>query len=229
MLSITDIGNERGSFAKKENRAVRLMKDKKKIIKKLEGFIKRGNGETFQARVSYACLLILDTGMRVGNENSSEGFVSTNKYSEFFNKNVKTYGATTMLGKHISKRNGVLHFNFLGKKCMENTFTTTNKVLIKYRRVVEKDELYLGVSDYDLRKFIKKYIGRNYSPKDFRTMKANEMFLEFQPTWVEEKTSARKKQLRDTIEQVAIKLNHTMAICRKAYISPVAITNFIEQ
>ncbi|MEW5323906.1 hypothetical protein V2J23_18175, partial [Geobacillus thermoleovorans] len=69
-----------------------------------------------------ALLVVISTGIRIGNEDSAEGYVSDLKYSDNYGKEVNTYGLATLRQEHVHVRNGIVHFDFVGKKQVDNSF-----------------------------------------------------------------------------------------------------------
>ena len=79
---------------------------------------------------------------------------------------------------------------------------------------------------YTLKKFIKKSVGKGFSPKDIRTAKVNLIFISkfgrnphrkaFETSTTK---SGRKKVLSTCIEETADIIGHTKGVCKSAYLS----------
>lgn len=224
MSLIVHVGKVRGRFGK-DNRAAKLIGEWDSLAAKLEGMVVRGRGVTDSARMAYAVLVMMETGIRVGNEGSAEGFVCENKFLPEFGKVVQTYGLTTLLGKHVKIRRHHLVLSFTGKKLVGQELTISNSVLVEWCPKVKAGEKWLGVEYPDLFKFVKRYVGRRFTPKDIRTAKVNKLFCE---TWDDEyvelwegqsSASGRKKIVREAVKKTAAVIGHTPAVCKSAYLS----------
>lgn len=222
------IGNPRGSFANKEHRAQRLVNNWNRLERKMVSFIEQGNGTTLRARCAYGVLLMMETGIRVGNESSAEGYICENKYHPLYGKEVRTYGLTTLLSSHVSK-NGAIRIRFTGKKGVEQYLKTSHPVLMEWFRTVQKHEFayedsFLGIAYADLVWFVKRYVGRKFMPKDIRTVRVNIEFIKRMSTLngeLEHVTtkSSMKKILSEKIAETAEHIGHTKSVCKSAYIS----------
>ena len=165
------------SYGDKFNRMVKLAYQFDKLDSKFDGMIDRGNGTSVQARLALACKLMMHTGIRIGNESSAEGYTTkphpnSKKEPQF----VQTYGLTTMLPQHVIIGPRKTCLNFIGKKQVENSFILTGKLAKRVNllcRTAEDFETLFEISAYELTKFIKTHVGVQFSPKDFRTMRAN--------------------------------------------------------
>ncbi len=213
-------------FDDKQKRAVKLAAKFEMLDKKFDGMIERGNYVSDTARCALACKLMMHTGIRIGNENSSEGYMTnphpnSKKEAEF----VKTYGLTTLLPSHIQVQRGKAFINFIGKKSVENSFEVTGVLAKQIKAVlstVADGETFLEVTAYELTKFIKRYVGRRFTPKDFRTMRANmyasEKMDELKKQPAPTTKRAYNNEVREVAEYVAEKLNNTPSVCKKSYI-----------
>lgn len=213
-------------FDDKQKRAVKLAAKFEELDRKFDGMIERGNYVTDTARCALACKMMMHTGIRIGNESSSEGYVTnphpnSKKQPEF----VKTYGLTTLLPNHIQVQRGKAYVNFLGKKSVENSFCiggTLAKQIKEVLSTVSDGETFLEITAYELTKFIKRYVGRKFTPKDFRTMRANmyanEKMLELMKHEAPTTKREYNAEVREVCEYVSEKLNNTPGVCKKSYI-----------
>lgn len=233
-------GKLKGSNTNKFNRAAKLASIFNELDDKMSRFVERG-GVSMHARCALAIRLMMHTGIRVGNEGSAEGYMTkphpnSKKLPEF----VKTYGLTTITKDHIQFARGKCYMNFVGKKQVDNSFELFSdlaaqvKILYRYFQNESKNDLSLfGVTAYELTKFIKKYVGRQFSPKDFRTMRANiEAFYKVSEI-LDREVPTTKKQLNEEIREVASHvsecLNNTVGVCKKSYIDDMLFVYLIEQ
>lgn len=215
------------SYKDKYNRMVKLAKQFEKLSEKFDGFIYRGGYLTTNARCALACKMMMYTGIRIGNEGSAEGYITkphpnSKKEPEF----VQTYGLTTLLPEHvIVDMNGDVHLNFIGKKQVENSFTITGGLASQVREVlatVAQGETLFEITVRDLTKFIKTYVGKMFTPKDFRTMRANmyawEKFSEICERELPNTKSEFNKEVKEITTYVSEHLNNTPGVCKASYI-----------
>jgi DNA topoisomerase IB len=253
-ILITKVGKLRGHFTSKENRVAKLIESWDDLQEKFESMIVRGSGSTDTARLAYATLMMMETGIRVGNEGSAEGFVCINQkvagkdYPDrgikkgdviwrhpMYGQTIKTYGLTTLLHRHVKKRGKELRINFVGKKIVEQNLRVNHPLLVKFKPEGDRHDSFLDVDYNSFKKFIKKYVGKGYSPKDLRTAKVNMIFLEmfskkpYHPDYDLLTTkSARKQLLGACIEATANVIGHTKGVCKASYLSPSLIRYIVE-
>jgi DNA topoisomerase IB len=217
--------NARGHYSNKFNRAAKLATGYKELENKLYRIAERGiSSNTEHARCAIGCLLLMQTGIRIGNEASAEGYMTiphpnSKKEPEF----VKTFGLTTLLPEHITTSKQIVNFDFTGKKQVNNTFRVRCKLMSSWLRTLSEMEMptLLGINDRQLTRFIKKYVGAQYCPKDFRTMRANIIAGKFvADNFV---TVSKKKDFNALLNQmyqtVSEALNNTKGVCKKNYVS----------
>jgi DNA topoisomerase IB len=210
------VGNVKGQLTDPDNRCARILRDWDEITGKLERSIEAGYGETEHARLAYAALMIMETGIRPGNEESAEGRVSVNKYSPNFGLPVQTFGVTTLQRRHVQVGES-LTLDFIGKKAVQQNLSTKNPTLIKYAPPVDDTEQsWLGIDYPSLFKFVEKHIGFMYTPKDLRRAKVNQIFLDYLESELNKPT---KKDIRNMIKATAEEIGHTPAVCKRSYIS----------
>lgn len=233
------VGKVRGHFKTKENRAAKLISMWPALKRKMEQMVIRGRGRTDQARLAYAVLMMMETGIRVGNEDSAEGFICENKYHPNYGKEVQTFGLTTLQHKHIvyERHKNRIILEFVGKKSVDQRLSTTNPILFRFCPLQKphetSDQPWLNIAYEDLRKFVKRYVGRQFKPKDIRTAKVNILFVDrfanrHAPLFASATTkSSRKKILSQCVEEVAEEIGHTKGVCRSAYLSKPLLANIL--
>tara|TARA_B110000967_G_C18841911_1_gene539837 strand:+ start:517 stop:1470 length:954 start_codon:yes stop_codon:yes gene_type:complete len=155
--------------------------------------------------------LIMECQFRIGND--------------IYSKKNKSYGTTTLQGKHIKVKNkNELVIDFNGKKNVRNVCTVKNKKLVKTLRqkkrtinnddrifTYRKGEKYYNIKSSDVNKYLKQF--GKFTAKDFRTWGAN---IEF----IKELVKNKNSELKKCIENVAIKLHNTPSICKSNYLDP---------
>lgn len=170
-----------------------------------------------------AVLVIMKTGVRIGNEDSAEGYFTTphpNEDAE--SKFVQTYGLTTMLQKHITLIDGKVELNFLGKKHVKNTYRLPAEFnqMISYIYLSNYEPVF-GITNDELTRFIEKNTSPYFSSKDFRTFRANVIAYKELMKHLPVSTKADyKKAVAATAEATASALNNTPGVVKKSYIDP---------
>ena len=236
---LTELIPVKKRFDDKYFRAKKIIEKRESIEHKLFDMLERGlYKRTHTALCSWAILVMMKTGIRLGNENSAEGYLCVNAYDKNFKKRVKTYGITTLLKKHClvkvykkAKANSCLYLNFTGKKAVQQKFIITNERLIESFKWLfvkkEKNGTLLDITHYELTKFVKRYIGKNFSVKDIRTAKVNQVFMDTMNIYesliesvVLTKKSEANKIAMEIVEVTAAKIGHTKQVCKSRYVSP---------
>ena len=145
--------------------------------------------------------------------------------NDVYSKKNKSYGTTTLQGKHIKVKNkNELIIDFNGKKNVRNICTVKNKKLVKTlrqkKRTINKNdriftyrrgERYYNIKSSDVNKYLKQF--GKFTAKDFRTWGAN---IEL----IKELMKNKNSELKKCIENVSIKLHNTPTICKSNYLDP---------
>lgn len=215
----------RGRYTDKFNRMVKLATMADELIEKFDAMILRGKGVTETARLALACKLLITTGIRVGNESSAEGYVTKpHPNSKAEPRFVQTFGLTTLLPEHVAVKRGIVYLHFLGKRQIENSFKLDRATSQQVRRLYDTvtEGTLFDVSAYELTKFIKRSVGKGFSPKDFRTLRANMCAYEKLTELMKRKAPSTKKEqnaeVREVCEYVSENLNNTPSVCKASYI-----------
>lgn len=216
----------KANYDDKHNRMVKLAVRFEELSEKFDRMIEKGDYITDTARCALACKMMMYTGIRIGNEGSAEGYITkphpnSKKEPEF----VQTYGLTTLLPEHVLVKGRKVYLNFIGKKQVANSFTLTGDLAKQVKEVlstVEQGETLFEVTEYELTKFIKKYVGRRFTPKDFRTLRANmyawEKFMEICERELPGTKSEFNKEVKEIATYVSEHLNNTPGVCKASYI-----------
>jgi DNA topoisomerase-1 len=213
-------GKTNGHFTCKFNRIAKLAANYTGIAKKLDTYI--GTGKMSErSMAALAVKIMMHTGIRVGNEDSAEGYVSKRTKEV-----IQTFGLTTLKREHVKVGKGKVRLEFLGKRAVDQNITITDATLCKQIERVYKqckaNTDFLPVSDYEVRKFVSKSIGKGFKPKDFRTLYANQLFSSLHVNAVRQPSpktkSAAKKELAELIAQVASHLGNTPPMTKRAYL-----------
>lgn len=224
-------GNINGSSEVKFNRISMIASRYDEIVSNINKVIKEesskpltnlktGKPQTNQTyNLAVAFKLITQTGIRIGNEDSAEGFMTSYKTK---GKEVlaHTYGLSTLLPKHVEFKNGIAYLDFTGKKHVENTFVLSKELSKLIKPIYDSGfPTLFNIDEYTLTQFIKNKTSPYFSSKDFRTFRANVYANKAALTVARPKT---KKEYSDAINVVADyvsnKLNNTPGVVKKSYI-----------
>lgn len=168
------------------------------------------------------------------NNNTNRKKNNTNNTNNMNNKNNKNKN-----NKNNSKNNSdkYLKISFIGKKGVLNECTLRDVDTIKaLMTLIKGKKPEENVFEYKKIKIkptdINSYLPGKITAKNIRTWDANLEFINFSKKLDEplnDKESVLKKQLKEVVEQVAKKLHHSPAICKKSYLDTDLFTMFIEK
>ncbi len=163
--------------------------------------------------------LMEETHIRIGND--------------YYAKNNKTYGLSTMRTKHFAKKNNKFKFDFVGKKGKQHSVTLHNKKLQKLVlqceeipgwelfQYYDEDGNHHSIDSGMVNDYIHEISGDLFSAKDFRTWAASKIFFETLATFEKEETQAGKnKNLNEAFDASAKGLGNTRTVCKKYYVHP---------
>jgi DNA topoisomerase-1 len=167
------------------------------------------------------------TFIRIGNE-------------EYAREN-KSFGLTTMQGRHVDVKGAKLSFRFRGKSGVQHEIDVNDRRLANIIRKLQdlpgqdifqyEDEAgeVRNVSSQDVNDYLQEMTGEAFTAKDFRTWAGTvltAMALSAQGP-VENETQA-KKNIKVAIAAVAKILGNTPTICRKCYVHPVVLESYLD-
>ena len=164
---------------------------------------------------------LLDMGaIRVGNE----------RYAQ---RN-KSFGATTLRGRHAEVVGQTLRFRFKGKHGVSRDFELTDRRLAKVVRsmqelpgqrlfrYVDEEQVCHDINSCDINAYLRETMGEDFTAKTFRTWHGSVLGFA---------TMAAAKEpvtIKVLTEAVAERLGNTPAVTRKSYIHP-AVLSLAEQ
>ena len=196
--------------------------------KKMMNSVKRDlylEGETKEKQIAMALMLVIECGIRIGSE----------KYRD----ENESFGATTLEKRHIKVKGDIITVDFIGKKGVKNTGKCRSKRLsrnlrIKKRTLKKDDSIFnyrkgnkwYSLKSSDVNKYLKRF--GNFTSKNFRTWVANLSFItEILKCENPNSDSQKKKNINESVQKTAHKLNNTATVCRKNYIDPYLIELYI--
>jgi DNA topoisomerase-1 len=172
--------------------------------------------------------LLERTFIRIGNE-------------EYAREN-KSFGLTTMKDRHVEVKGSKLRFRFRGKSGREHEVGVTDgriaKIISKLQdlpgqdlfQYVDDDGEVGDVSSQDVNEYLREITGEDFSAKDFRTWAGT--VLTALALAAQEKFETKKQakaNIKTAISAVATILGNTPAICRKCYVHPAVLDNYLDQ
>ncbi len=167
------------------------------------------------------------TAIRVGNE-------------EYARDN-DSYGLTTLREEHVDVKGSTVRFHFRGKSGKEHAVEVRDK---RIARIIKKSQDLPGqqlfeyldddgmarpVRSEDVNEYLKEISGGDFTAKDFRTWEATMMCaLELAALEAQEHAQTeRKKLVTEVVTKVAEHLGNTPAVCKKSYIFPGIVDEFV--
>jgi DNA topoisomerase-1 len=179
-------------------------------------------------KVLAAVVRLLEVSLiRVGNE-------------EYAREN-DSFGLTTMRNRHVDVNGSKIEFNFRGKsgkwhkvgirdrglaKVVKSCQDLPGQELFQY---VDEEGKRQDVNSTDVNDYLRGISGQDFTAKDFRTWAGTVLgamaLREFEQ--FDSKTQA-KKNIVQAIENVAMRLGNTPAVCRKCYVHPDIIDSYLD-
>jgi DNA topoisomerase-1 len=169
------------------------------------------------------------TAIRVGNE-------------EYAREN-DSYGLTTLREEHVDVKGERVRFHFRGKSGKVHFVEVRDK---RIARIVKKSQELPGehlfeytddagiphpVHSEDVNEYLKATGGGDFTAKDFRTWEATMMCaLELAALRAQEHSLTDRKHLvTEVIRKVAEHLGNTPAVCKKSYVYPGIVDQFLKE
>ena len=169
-------------------------------------------------RILAAIVRLIDQGFfRVGNDKSA--------------KSESTYGLTTIRGKHVEVDGETLRFDYIGKwKKKQQRQIVDQEVAQIVRALKERGQRELfGVKDRHVNDYIQSIIGASFTAKDFRTWAGTllcSIALAMQGQGASK--AERKRKIKRAVDATAEQLGNTAAVCRKSYVCPRLLDEYLE-
>jgi DNA topoisomerase-1 len=172
--------------------------------------------------------LLESTFIRIGNE-------------EYAREN-KSFGLTTMKDRHVEVKGAKLRFRFRGKSGREHEVDVTDrhiaKIISKLQdlpgqdlfQYVDDDGKVGDITSQDVNEYLREITGEDFSAKDFRTWAGTVLTaiaLNAQEKFENQKQG--EANIKTAISAVAKILGNTPAICRKCYVHPAVLENYLDQ
>ncbi len=169
--------------------------------------------------------LMEETHIRIGNE--------------YYAKNNKTYGLSTLRTKHLDVVDGKIQFQFKGKKGKRHNVPLTNKRLQKLVlqcedipgwelfQYYDENQNHHSIDSGMVNDYIQELSGDLFSAKDFRTWAASKLYFEkAYQLGIPSSQSERHRNCLAAFDAAAEGLGNTRAVCRKYYVHPVLVEKY---
>jgi DNA topoisomerase-1 len=153
-------------------------------------------------------------------------------------KENRSYGLTTLRKTHATVRAGHLRFHFRGKSGIEHDVEVEDPCIAGVVRrcfdlpgpelfqFVDEDGSPRPVTSHDINVYLRKASGMDFSAKDYRTWAGSVLALRALRRIEVLSAAGARKDLVQTIKEVAAALRNTPAICRRCYIHPAVVAAF---
>ena len=170
-------------------------------------------------RVLAAIVRLIDQGFfRVGNDKSA--------------RSEMTYGLTTIRGKHVKVNRAVLLFDYIGKWKKAHKRAIEDPEVANIVRALKRQnqhKLFGDVRDRHVNEYIQSIIGETFTAKDFRTWAGTllcsiALAMEGQAPSKKE----RKHKIKRAVVATAEQLGNTAAVCRKSYVCPRVVDEYMD-
>jgi len=171
--------------------------------------------------------LMATTAIRIGNE-------------EYAREN-DSYGLTTLREKHVDVKGATVRFHFRGKSGKQQQVEIRDKRIariIKRSQDLPGQQLFEYLDDDgtphpvrsdDVNEYLKAISEGDFTAKDFRTWEATVMCaLELAALKAaDQQPTERKRLVAEVIAKVAAHLGNTPAVCKKSYVYPGVVDEFV--
>ncbi len=152
-----------------------------------------------------------------------------------------SYGLTTLKDRHVSFTGSQAKFRFRGKTGKEWRVAVHDRRIARIIKGCQdlpgqhlfqyegEDGSVRPITSSDVNAYLREFGGEDISAKDFRTWAGTVLaavaLSEFETV---DTASAAKRNVRRAIETVAMRLGNTPTICRKCYVHPEILNEYLE-
>jgi DNA topoisomerase-1 len=160
--------------------------------------------------------------------------------NEEYARNNHSYGLTTMRDKHVNVNGYTVHFEFPGKSGIKHSIDLHNRRMARVIRecldlpgyelfqYVDETDARHSIDSADVNNYLSEIAGDHFTTKDFRTwagsLLACATLQQFEPFTSE---AEAKKNIVAAIKCVAHQLGNTPPVCRKCYVHPAILEQYL--
>lgn len=143
-----------------------------------------------------------------------------------------SYGLTTMRNRHVNVEGSTVTFKFEGKSGIKHRINLTDRRLANIIRrcqdipgyelfQYEDSEGHHSIDSADVNEYLQQICGQDFSAKDFRTWAGSVLACTALLALHEfDSDTQGRKNIVHAIDEVAVRLGNTRAVCRKCYVHP---------
>jgi DNA topoisomerase-1 len=151
----------------------------------------------------------------------------------------KSFGLTTLRDRHVAVEGTTVRFKFRGKSGIEHTLALTDRRLARvvgrcrdlpgYQlfQYLDDDGQRQDVDSADVNDYLRAIGGEDFTAKDFRTWAGTVGCLLALVEQEGVEPTAAQQRLVAAIKATAQQLGNTPAVCRKSYIHPALICDYL--
>jgi DNA topoisomerase I len=161
--------------------------------------------------------------------------------NEEYARHNRSFGLTTMRGKHVKVKGAKIQFEFRGKggKAFNLDFSDRRLARIVNRcqdlpgqelfQYVDEEGRHRTINSADVNDYLRQATRQDFTAKDFRTWAGTVLAAKAlrEIKQIDSKTQT-KRNLINAIETVAKKLGNTRSVCRNCYIHPAVIDSYLD-
>jgi DNA topoisomerase-1 len=158
--------------------------------------------------------------------------------NEEYAKQNRSYGLTTMRGRHVDVRGPKISFRFRGKSGKDHAIDVHDRRLARVVRrcqelpgqelfqYVDEEGRAHGIESADVNAYLREAAGSDFSAKDFRTWYGTLLAARALGEHAR-RAVPRQKLVKASIAWVAEKLGNTPTVCRKSYVHPAVVDSYL--
>jgi DNA topoisomerase-1 len=152
-----------------------------------------------------------------------------------------SYGLTTMRDKHVDVNGSSVEFKFHGKSGKWHTITLSDRRLARIVghcqdlpgqelfQYINGDGVQQDVTSSDVNDYVREIAGDDFTAKDFRTWAGTVLAaMALEEMEKVDSKAQRKKNIVRAIEHVAQRLGNTPTVCRKCYVHPAVLDQYLD-
>ena len=188
----------------------------------------RGPGLSRRRILATVVCLLETTLIRVGND-------------EYARQN-KSFGLTTLFGRHVLVEGAKLRFEFKGKSGKLWRLSVTDRRIARIIRqcqelpgqrlfqYVDEHGARLAITSADVNAYLRELSGCEITAKDFRTWAGTwRAATALAEAGSYENPTQAKRILKGVIADIAARLGNTPTVCRKSYVHPEIVAAFLQR
>jgi DNA topoisomerase I len=160
--------------------------------------------------------------------------------NEEYAKENRSFGLTTLRDRHVDVRGSTVRFLFRGKSGVEVSVGVEDRRVARVIKRLEElpgqrlfqyvdaDGEHHSIASDDVNQYIREATGGDFTAKDFRTWAGTLLAAcALREAAGFESEAEAKRRVIAAIDEVAHKLGHTRAVCRRAYIHPAVVASYM--